>query len=352
MFMSLKKIFRQEVLNLAPYHLDEHPGVKLNQNESPWDLPVELKARVVENLLKTPWNRYPLGDLVLLKKKMAKHLNLMPDNLVFANGSNVLISALVLATSVGKRIAIPDPTFSLYEIEATLHGAKTIRVPLEDDFSLSADKWIHVIKKENPTLVFIPNPNAPTGTLFDGPVLRKIIETATGLVVIDEAYFPFSKFTVVDWIQEFDNLVVLRTFSKAYALGGLRLGWAICEPEAASQIEKCLLPFCVSRLTLATALTILDHAKYVDTNVQKICTERDRVFGELNQISGITTYPSNANFILFQVEDSNHLFKKLIDCGVIVRKVDDGRRLTHVLRVSIGTKEENDAFLKALKKCV
>ncbi|MDO8519039.1 MAG: histidinol-phosphate transaminase [Deltaproteobacteria bacterium] len=350
--MSLKKLFRQEVLDLPPYHLDEHPGVKLNQNESPWDLPVGLKAKVIENLLKAPWNRYPLGDLLLLKKKMAKFLNVWPDNLVFANGSNVLVQALTIASSVGKKIMVTDPTFAVYEIEGKLLGNKIIRVPLEDDFSLPADKFLNVLRKERPGIVFIANPNAPTGNLFDPKALRRIIEASPGLVVIDEAYYPFSEFTVMDWIKEYDHLVVMRTFSKAFALGGIRLGYIVAEPEVATQVQKCLLPFCIGRPALITALTVLDHAGYVEENAQRIRAERERLFAALEKIKNIKAYPSRANFILFEVEKAEEIFKKLLEGGVIVRQVGDGRRLTQTLRVTVGAPEENTAFLKALSEVV
>ena len=157
--MSLKDYFRQEVIDLPAYHLDSHKGVKLNQNESPWDIPVELKAMVVEKILQVPWNRYPLGDLLVLKKKMAKYLGVWPDNLVFANGSNVLIQTLTFATCIDRTVLVVDPTFGVYEIEAKLFGNKVVRVPLREDFSLPKDQLIRTIKKERPGIIFIAKEN-------------------------------------------------------------------------------------------------------------------------------------------------------------------------------------------------
>jgi len=187
--MSLKDYFRQEVIDLPAYHLDSHEGIKLNQNESPWDVPVEIKAKVVENLVKVAWNRYPLDDLLLLKKKMARHLGVWPDNLVFANGSNVLIQALTFSTSIQKQVLILDPTFGIYEIEAKLFGNKIIRVPLEEDFAISKDKLLRTIKKEKPGIIFIPNPNAPTGNLFDLP--NKLYRVAPWGIRIEPHYRRF-----------------------------------------------------------------------------------------------------------------------------------------------------------------
>lgn len=350
--MTIQTFFRKEVLELPAYHVPPQDGIKLNQNESPWDIPAPLKALVVENLLKTPWNRYPLEDPLLLKKKLAKALGLWADNLVFANGSNVLIQALIVATSIENRVMVVDPTFSVYELEAKLLGNKVTRFPLEPDFSLNFDNFFKTMRKDRPKIIFIPNPNAPTGNLFPAETLRKVIESFGGLVVVDEAYYPFSGSTIIDWVKQYDNLVVLRTFSKAFALGGLRLGYLAADPEVAGQIEKCLLPFRVSRLVHVTAMTLLDHPEFVDDYVKAIITERNRLAADMAAIAGVTVHPSHTNFILFEVEDSTKTFEDLLAKKIIVRQVNDGRRLTNALRVSVGTKEENDAFLAALKKVV
>ncbi len=348
--MSIKKFFRQEVIDLPAYHLEVHSGAKLNQNESPWDIPVDIKADIVEQMLKTPWNRYPLDDVLHLQKKMAKYLGVWPDNIVFANGSNVLIQALVFATSISREVMVVDPTFSVYEIEAQLFSNKIIRVPLNPDFSIPVDRFIKEMKKQKPGIIFLANPNSPTATLFDKEGLRKIIDAAECLVVIDEAYYPFSGVTLMDWVKECDNLVILRTFSKAFALGGLRLGWMIAEPEVCRQVQKCLLPFCISRLSSLTAMGVLENPQYIDLYVKQICAERDRVYSILFTLSGITVHPTHTNFILFEVEDSPSIFKQLLIEGVIVRQVNDGRRLKNALRVSIGSPKENDAFLQAIEK--
>jgi len=348
--MSLKDYFRQAVIDLPAYHLESHKGIKLNQNESPWDIPVEIKALVAEKLLQDPWNRYPLEDVLTLKKKMAKYLGIWPDNLVFANGSNVLIQVLTFATCIERQVLIVDPTFGVYEIEAKLFGNKVIRVPLQEDYSIPKDQLIRTIKKERPGIIFIANPNAPTGNLFDPDVLRKVIEITNCLVVIDEAYYPFSDYTVIDWTKQYDNLVVLRTFSKAFGLGGLRLGWMVAEPEVARMIQKCLLPFCISKLVYATALAVLDSPNYVKKYTKAIVVERERVYKALKSLYSLTVYPSKANFILFETDNADVLYKKLLQQNVIVRQMNDGRRLKNALRVTIGTKEENDAFLYALRK--
>src|SRR5262249_35961108 len=159
---------------------------------------------------------------------------------------------------------------------------------------------------------------------------------APGLVVIDEAYYPFSGFTVLDWLKDYDHLVVLRTFSKAYALGGLRLGYLVAEPEIAQQVQKCLLPFCISKLTFAVALTILEEPQYVQEYVERICAERTRMVERMKSVNKVTLYPTNTNFVLFEVDNPKQAFERLLKEGVIVRQVSDDRRLKKALRVTIG----------------
>lgn len=350
--MPAESFFRKPVLELDAYHLDTHEGIKLNQNESPWDLPVPLKAQIVENLLKVPWNRYPPPDPIQLKKKMAKYLNVWPDNIVFANGSNVLIQALVMATSVGGKVMVLEPSFGVYAYQAQLLDNKVVAIPLEPDFSLPVKKMLRIMKKEKPNIIFIPNPNAPTGTLFDFEAIKEIVQSASCPVVIDEAYYPFSTTTMIDWIRSYDNLVILRTFSKAMSLGGLRLGWLIAEPDVARHVQKCLLPFCMSRLTYETAMVTLDNMDYVEKVASQIREERDRVWKEMQTVPAITPYPSKANFILFDTADATRVFKGLIKEGILVRVIKDLHRLQNTLRVTIGTKDENNSFLTALRKVV
>ena len=176
------------------------------------------------------------------------------------------------------------------------------------------------------------------------------MEECSSLVVIDEAYYPFSGSTVINWVRQYDNLIVLRTFSKAFAMGGVRFGYLAADAEIATQIDKCLLPFCLSKLTLACVDTVLDHTEYVDQYASEICKERDRVYDEMKDIEGITVYPTKANFILFKCDEAKNIQRQLLDKGIIVRDSSNGTSLLNSLRVSIGTKEENNAFLAALKE--
>lgn len=346
----MKQYFRQEVVESALYHVEHVEGIKLNQNESPWDIPLDLKVRITERLIKTNFNRYPIDDLVRLAEKIAAPLGVAADQIVISNGSNTIIQALINVIDTHSKVLTVDPTFVVYELEAILHGNKIIKVPLSDEFELNTEQTLTAIKKEKPGLIFIANPNAPTGSLFDKASLYKIIQMAQCPVVIDEAYYPFTAETVVDWLKDFDNLIVLRTFSKAMALAGVRCGYMIAHPEVAAQVEKFLMSFRLSVITTAIIEEALDHANYAQSYVEQIVKERGRLFAEMQKIERLRVFPSEANFLLFRLDGAAEVCKKLMEEKVLIRNVGNDGMLKNCLRVSVGTAEENDQFLAALKK--
>ena len=340
----MNNYIRKEVQDAQLYQVKHAEGIKLNQNECPWDVPIELKVKICERLLKTDWNRYPVDDLVMLQKKIAKLHGLTPDQIVLANGSNVLIQALVNIIPMHHKILILDPTFSIYEMEAQLHGNTVIKVPLSEDFELLAERTLTEIKKQKPGLVFIANPNAPTGTLFDKRSLYRIIQMAPCPVVIDEAYYPFTEETVIEWLSDFDNLIILRTFSKAFALAGVRCGYLISNPELAQHVEKFLMTFRFSKVSSVILEEVLDNHDYLKGYVKKIVKERGRLFSKMQKIEGVQVYPSEANFLLFKVADPGAVAKKLLEQKVLVRNISEPGPLENCLRVGVGSDEETTSF--------
>jgi histidinol-phosphate aminotransferase len=353
--MTTSHLFRKDVLSAKAYvvpHVED--AVKLNQNESPWDLPIQLKVAITEKLIKTDFNRYPLAEPLQLKKKIAKHDKVLTDQIAVSNGSNVLIQAIVNATSLKPRgkVMVLDPTFVVYAHQAEVFGIPVVKVPLGENFALSHEAVIAAIRKEAPSVLFISNPNAPTGNLFAKESLYKIVKAAPCLTVIDEAYYPFSNESLVDWLADFPHLVILRTLSKAFALAGVRVGYAIGEPDVIAQIEKVMMPFCLSTIACVIAMEVLDHADFVAGYVKDVLKQRRKLFDEMQQIAGVTAFPSDTNFILFRSERAAEIVRELKTRGLLVRDVNDGNRLKDCLRVSVGTPEENQEFLKALKEIV
>lgn len=347
---SWKSYFRPEVVKEAAYHLSSYPeAIKLNQNELPYDLPGELKAELFRRLQALPFQRYPLPQPMALKIRLAELQGLKPEQIEFANGSNVLIQALILATSLRGKVLTLDPTFSVYEIEAKLFGNRVISVPLEgEDFAFPLRKILAALQGQRPNLVFIANPNAPTGNLFSAEEILEVVAKAKCLVVVDEAYVQFSKATLLPQLKKYPNLVLLRTFSKGFGLGGVRIGYFAAHPKVAENLSKILLPYCLSSISETVAHFVLDYSSHFDRIVTEVLSERDRMLGLMRAMPRIRVYDSSANFMLFKVKSAKACFAHLLKAGILVRNVSSHGGLKNCLRVSVGKPEENNAFLAAL----
>lgn len=343
-------MFRKELKKLKAYSLDRPPHrIKLNQNESPYDLPLPLKKKILREIGKLAWNRYPTPYADSLRKVLGQKLAWDPEGIVVAGGSNVLVQLLVIATALHGKMLTVSPTFSLYEIEGKLFNNRIIKVPLDPgDFSLPLTRFLKTIKKERPNIVFLPNPNAPTGNLFPQASLLAILEKTKGLVAIDEAYYPFSGVTLKPYLKKYPNLVILRTLSKAFSLAGVRIGYLLAHPKVAEVVRRIMLPFTVGPLQEAIGITALANGHYVQGIVQQISTEREQLFDELRKIPGVTPYPSITNSILFGVSNADRTYRKLLRRGILIRPMA-GHGLKNCLRVTIGSPSENRQFLNTLR---
>ncbi len=344
------RYFRREVLREEAYRLASHPeAIKLNQNELPYDLEPEMKRELLDRLSALPLQRYPLPQPKELQERLAKQLGVQASQVLLANGSNVLIQALTLATSLHSKVLVLEPTFSVYEIEAKLFGNKVVSVPLrEPDFGFPREKLLAQLKKHKPSLIFLANPNAPTGNLFSKEDLLAVVAKAKCLVVVDEAYVQFSGATLLAHLQAFPNLVILRTFSKGFGLGGVRIGYLVANAPVVENLAKLLLPYCLSSVSEATAQFALDHEARYQPIIAEVIRERDRMIAAMRQLPKLKVFDSAANFILFRVKNAKACFEHLLKHGVLVRNVSNHHGLKQCLRVSVGQPGENDAFLAAL----
>ena len=346
-----KSYFRKEILRASGYFLPD-PGstVKLDQNELPYDIPEPIKDEILGRLKSIEWNRYPRFSNPALRKRLGLVLGWSPDGIVVANGSNVLIQAVIIASSLGKPIITVKPTFGLYRSEAELFGSKVIEVSFDGGFKFPLEKILKAIKSYKPRLSIFANPNAQTGTLADEDELIQVVKKASGLVVIDEAYFEFSGTSLLPRLKKYPNLILLRTFSKAFGLGGVRIGYLIAAPGIAENVQKAVLPFCLNSLSEAIALSMLDHLDLVSKRAGEIAQERDQLYSKMKEIEGVSVVPSSANFLLFKVkgQSSKSVYKNLVSQGYSVRDVSDRDQLRQCLRVSVGSPEHNRGFLEAL----
>lgn len=343
--LDFPKLAKPNIRSLKAYEAKETPcKVKLDANESPYSL--DVSKEILSKKVLTALNRYPDPEAKELKKAISKNLKITPDTILLGNGSDELIYYLTIA--FGGPVLFPVPTFSMYGIISQALGEKPIGIPLDKDFDLDTDKMLAAIKKYQPKLIFLSSPNNPTGNCFSADRILKIIAASKDIVVVDEAYQPFaSEKGFLPLLKDYKNLAILRTLSKI-GFAALRVGFLLADDGLINEVNKVRLPFNLNALSQATALEAFRNRKVIESHIRNIVSERDRLLNELSSIEGVNPYPSEANFILFSAKNAEGTFQGLVKEGVLIRNMTSA--LKNALRVTIGTPEENDYFIKTLKK--
>lgn len=342
---------RPDVAALPAYRFEPLDApVKLDQNESPWDLPEPLRTRALERARRAPLHRYPAMHAEGVAARIAALEDWPAEGVVVANGSNVLIQAIAIAAGLGRRVLSVRPSFSLYALQARLLAAELREVPLGDGFALPLAGLLEELASGG-GVHFLAAPMAPTGN----PVAEEDVWTLARagaerwLTVIDEAYGPFAGSDHKAVARAVPGTVSLRTCSKAFGMGGVRVGYALAAPDLAQHLRKAVLPFTVSALQAAVVETVLEDTGFVQERVRRIRAERERVARALDGCAGVQVFPSVTNFLLVRVDDPAAVHAALLAHGVVVRRQDHLPDLAGCLRVSIGTEAENDAAIAALR---
>jgi len=347
-----ENLLRPEVLDLHAYHVPSASGlVKLDAMENPYVLPSALREELARIVATAEINRYPDAGAQQLKANIGKVTNLPSGmDILLGNGSDEIIQLLAMAVAKpGAALLSVEPSFVMYRMIATFVGMRYVGVPLDEDFSLDLAAILDAIEREQPALVFLAYPNNPTGNLFDAAAIKRIIEAAPGLVVIDEAYYAFASDSFISHLAHYDNLLVMRTFSKL-GMAGLRLGFLAGSTAWLGQLEKLRLPYNVGVLPQLVASKLLEHHDVLLAQAASIRQERARLLADLRAIPGVHAYSSEANFILFRVAKATEIFEGLKQRGVLIKNLSGGHpALTDCLRVTVGTPQENERFISALK---
>jgi histidinol-phosphate aminotransferase len=349
-------LMRPEVLAQPAYAVADATGmIKLDAMENPFPWPGELEGSWLEALRGTELNRYPDagGDAV---KAAIRSAHGIPDTAgcLLGNGSDELIQILVTAVqSSGRPVLAPVPTFVMYEVLARAAGVPFAGVPLNDDFELDVPALFRALEAYRPAIVFLAFPNNPTGRMYDPGLVAELVAANPGLTVIDEAYAPFSSHSFLSQAGSVPGLMVMRTLSKL-GLAGLRLGYLAAAPEWVDALDRLRLPYNINSLTQRSVLFALAHAGVLDEQARILRVQRRRVSDTLASLPGVRrVIPSDANFILFEVAPGlgTAVFGALRDAGILIKDVGRaGGRLCDHLRVTIGTPEENGAFLAVLTR--
>ncbi len=343
--MKPEELVRAEVLALKAYPVPPAEGmVKLDAMENPYPLPEGLRRELAQALAQVELNRYPEPTARKLRELLARKMSVPRGmELILGNGSDELLQIVTMALAKpGATMMYPAPTFVMYSMYSAFTGMKAVAVPLRDDFSLDIDAFLARMKVEQPALVFIAYPNNPTGVLYSEADVVRIIEAASGVVVVDEAYHAFAGKTFMGRLADFPTLVVMRTVSKL-GLAGIRLGYLAARPEWTEQFNKVRSPYNLNVLTQAAALFLLERLDVLEDQAARIRAERESLGKALGGLPGVKVFPS--------VPDADRTDAALRRQGVLVKNLN-GPVMKNCLRITVGTPDENRILLNAMREAL
>ncbi len=348
----LQRLIRADVQGLHAYAIQPSAGlIKLDAMENPHRLPPDLQAELGQRLGTLALNRYPGERINDLRAALAAHAG-MPAGfgLMLGNGSDELISLIALACDVpGAAVLAPVPGFVMYAMSAQLQGLKFTGVPLTSDFELDERAMLQAIERDRPSVIYLAYPNNPTANLWNDAVIDRIIAAAPGLVVLDEAYQPFSSRSYIDRIARYEHVLLMRTLSK-FGLAGVRIGYLMGPGALIAEFEKVRPPYNISVLNCEAALFALEHAHVFAAQAADLREQRGSLQRGLAELPGVKAWRSDANMILARFADARRTFEGLKARGVLVKNVSTMHPLlANCLRLTVGTADENDQMLAALR---
>jgi len=345
--MDLNKLLRKNILGMKPYSSarDEYKDLQadmvfLDANENPFD---------------TPLNRYPDPQQTRLKESIASQKMVSTDQLLLGNGSDEVLDLIFRAFCEPNQDSIltTPPTYGMYDVLANLNAVNNILVPLSPDFQLEVDSILDAIKPQT-KLLFICSPNNPSGNSVERKAIERLLKNFNGLVVIDEAYIDFTKdHSWTQVLEEYPNLIVTQTLSKAYGLAGIRLGICYASKEIIAVLNKIKPPYNINSLTQEAAIKAFENKDSVQAQIESILNERINLINAFKSVPFIKKiYPSEANFILIKVDDANKRYKELIKNGIVVRNRSSQLHCENCLRITVGTPSENTQLITLLNTLV
>lgn len=342
---------RSELANMAAYQAKlARAEVDLSANEHPEDLPSELVDRIVARLDRVRFNRYPDPLAEGLRELIAQANGLEPGNVLIGNGGDELILNMMLAWGgPGRKYLDLPPTFVMYGIDANMLSSEVVGVPRKADFNIDEEAVLERVRQGDIDVIAISNPNNPTGTLTPEHFLMELLDATDAPVIVDEAYFEFSRHTMRHHMPRHKNLVILRTFSKAFSLAGLRVGYLLAHEDVVNELTKVRQPYSVDSFSQVAASVVFRDRAVFESSIEAILRGRDVLWEGLRLLSGVEVFPSEANFLLFRVAHASAVWRDLLhDHSILVRDFGRVPGLEDCLRVTVGTETQNARFLKAM----
>ena len=340
-----------QLAGLEPYDPKYLPAEAfLSANENPCDVEAALRAEIVREIRRTALNRYPDPLANDLRDLIAEANGLDRDQVLVGNGGDELLFDLALAWGgPGRTFLNLPPTFSVYATNAQLTNTRIVEVARRADFSLDEEAVLARVAAGDIDYVIVTSPNNPTGERAPEDFVLRLLDATDALVVVDEAYFEFSRRTLRPYLESHENLLILRTFSKAFSLAGVRVGYVLGHAHVIRELVKVRQPYSVDALSQAAARVVFANRATFEPGIAAIIEERERLMRGLLTLPGVTPFSSDANYILFRMEGADAAWAFLYERGVLVRDFSHAPLLEGCLRVTVGTPEQNDGFLAALR---
>ena len=352
---KINNFFRDDIDLLKEYEIfDSTNMIKLDAMENPFDLNINFEITGLPSGA-TSLNRYPDADCQSIRNKLLTKYQLDDKkyDAIIGNGSDELIQLICLTFLRAENIVLcPAPSFSMYKKISQVIGLRYEEVPLRNNFSLDIKLMLEKIKDLNPAIIFLAYPNNPTGNLWSKEDIEAIIKQSNGVVVVDEAYGAFSRESFISKIDEFENLIIMKTFSKV-GLAGIRLGYLFSNKYIIKQINKLRLPFNINSISQKISEISIDSS-YLEDQIEEIILLRSSLILELRDIKKIEVYDSKTNFILFKILEgsANEVFESLLSDNILIKNMSKMPGLKNFLRVTIGSKKENNLFIQSLKNAI
>ncbi|MCE5262021.1 MAG: histidinol-phosphate transaminase [Deltaproteobacteria bacterium] len=352
--MNIGSLIKKEVLAQKAYAVEKTAcPIKLDANENPLALPESLRAEFAARLAAVPLNRYPEAGSPALAARFARAFGVGRDQVMIGNGSDESIQVLCTAVARrGARVMIPVPTFAMYRISAQNAGLDVVSVPLDKSFDLDLATMREAAAAYPPALTFLAWPNNPTGNCFSRDRIEKILRDWPGIVVVDEAYFHFSGQTFLPQFDRYDNLVILRTLSKV-GFAAMRIGLLVGPAALVHELDKVRLPYNMNAMSQEAAGFYLDHEETFLAQAEEIRSRRDELFAALKSMPGVDPLPTDANFIFFHCDfDADRVYSALMERGVLIKNFNAPGVTKGFMRVTVGTREENQRFIEVLQEII
>lgn len=353
----INDLIRPELKCFMPYRTNQIPfRIKLDANESPFDLPMSIRKKLADIIINGPQlNFYPDTESIELRKVLSAYWGIDMEGIVVGTGSDQLIQVLINTfVAKGDKVVIPRPSFGMYKIDTIIGGGNFVEIVLKEEnkFAYDIDEFIEKAISESAKVVILCSPNNPTGNILPLKDIEQICSMCPNtIIVVDEAYAEFAEETAVELLPKFENLIVLRTLSKAYGLAGIRCGYSLSSKAIAYELNKVKPPYNISSLSQTVAKLVLEARDDIDCQIEYLIEQRAYLLGELEKLEGLCVYASSANYVLVKLPNAKAVAKELERRGILIRSYDDPV-LSKYVRITVGNKEQNDILLEELKNII